>query len=76
MSTVRLGARTGTVTSFDDASGLGTISVSDIEAGDIAVPFHCITIADGSRSIEVGAVVTFDVIAKLGRYEAADIRPL
>ena len=70
MSPVRFGARSGTVTAFDDASGLGTIASDDVQ-----VPFHCIAIADGTRSIEVGTAVTFDLLAKLGRYEAADIRP-
>ncbi len=60
---------TGTVTAFDVASGLGTIAGP---AGD--VPFHCIEIADGSREIAVGAAVTFDLLPKLGRWEAAAIR--
>lgn len=81
MSSVRLGTRSGTVTAFDDASGLGTIRTGDgadtnVGDGDVELPFHCIAIADGSRSIDVGVQVTFDVIAKLGRYEAADIRPV
>jgi len=70
MSAIRFGARSGVVTAFDDASGLGTIGTDDLE-----IPFHCIAIADGTRSIEVGTAVTFDLLAKLGRYEAADIRP-
>ena len=36
-------------------------------------PFHCVEIADGTRSIAVGTPVRFDVLAKLGRYEAARI---
>jgi cold shock CspA family protein len=71
MSTVRFGTRTGTVTSFDEASGLGTIGSDDDQ-----IPFHCIAIADGTRSIAVGAAVAFELLAKLGRYEAADIRPV
>lgn len=62
--------RRGTVTAFDESSGLGTITTGD---GD-RHPFHCIEIADGTRSIEVGAEVSFDVLAKLGRWEAANIR--
>lgn len=61
---------TGTVTAFDAASGLGSISSAD--AGDHL--FHCIEIADGTRQIAVGAQVSFDLLAKLGRYEAANIR--
>jgi cold shock CspA family protein len=61
---------TGRVTEFDAAVGLGVItSDSGIEHA-----FHCIEIADLSRTIDVGAVVSFDVLAKLGRYEAANIR--
>ena len=61
----------GTVASFDREVGLGEIVG---EAGE-RVTFHCIEIADGTRDIEVGTVVQFDRIAKLGRYEAAAIRP-
>ena len=38
-------------------------------------PFHCVSIADGSRTIEQGAAVSFATLLKLGRHEAADIRP-
>jgi cold shock CspA family protein len=64
--------RTGVVVAFDARVGLG-----DIEADDGARhPFHCIVIADGSRSIEVGTRVSFDLLAKLGRWEASAIRPV
>ena len=63
-------ARRGTVTSFDESAGLGTIAGAD----GVDRPFHCIEIADGSRSIEVGAAVTFELLAKFGRWEAANIR--
>ncbi len=43
---------TGTVVEFDAAVGLGVI-----EADDVAYPFHCIEIADGSRDIAVGTAV-------------------
>jgi cold shock CspA family protein len=56
----------GTVTAFDDPRGLGTITTGD---GRI-YPFHCTQIADGTRTIEVGQAVRFDVLPKLGRYEA------
>jgi cold shock CspA family protein len=59
----------GTVTTFDKAVGLGEITSDD---GRI-VPFHCIVIADGSRHIPVGAIVEFDLMGKLGRYEATRI---
>jgi cold shock CspA family protein len=61
---------TGTVTAFDESVGLGTITSED---GSEHL-FHCIEIADGSRSIAVGAAVLFDLLAKFGRYEAAHIR--
>ena len=61
---------TGTVTAFDESVGLGTVTSED---GSEHL-FHCIEIADGSRSIAVGAAVLFDLLAKLGRYEAAHIR--
>jgi len=56
----------GTVTTFDKVVGLGEITRDD---GRV-VPFHCIVIADGSRDIPVGADVEFDLMCKLGRYEA------
>ena len=59
----------GTVTEFDAAVGLGTV-----EGPTGPVPFHCIELADGSRHVEVGARVTFDLLPKLGRWEAAAIR--
>ena len=61
----------GVVAEFDEAAGLGSI---DGEDGN-SYPFHCIEIADGTRAIDVGAEVEFDVLPKLGRYEAARIRP-
>ncbi len=63
--------RRGTVVEFDETVGLGTIVSGD--GGEY--PFHCIEIADGSRTIDIGADVSFDLLAKLGRWEAANIRP-
>ena len=61
----------GTVTDFDEPRGLGTI-----ESGGSEYPFHCTAILDGSRTIEVGADVTFQVRpAGMGRWEAAEIAP-
>lgn len=60
----------GTVTSFDDGAGLGVITD---EMGQLW-PFHCISIADGSRWIEVGQQVTFRDGLHIGRHEAVDIR--
>lgn len=61
----------GTVSAFDAQVGLGEV-VSEAGA---TYPFHCIAIADGTRRIEVGVGVTFEILAKLGRYEATAIRP-
>jgi len=61
--------RQGTVTAFDEPSGLGVVTGDD----GVDHPFHCIEIADGTRRIAVGAEVTFVRLAKLGRYEAAEI---
>jgi cold shock CspA family protein len=56
----------GTVTAFDREVGLGVITRDD----GWVVPFHCIVIADGTRDIPVGADVEFELMGKLGRYEA------
>lgn len=58
--------------SFDESVGLGTI-VDPVGGTDFL--FHCIEIADGSRSIAIGSEVDFDLLAKFGRWEAANIRP-
>lgn len=63
--------RAGTVVAFDASSGLGSVEADDGQGHD----FHCIEIADGSREIAVGTAVNFDLLAKFGRYEAANIRP-
>jgi cold shock CspA family protein len=62
----------GTVTSFDKAVGLGEITRDD----GWVVPFHCIVIADGSRDIPVGVDVEFELMCKLGRYEASTVAPV
>jgi cold shock CspA family protein len=61
---------TGTVTAFDAERGLGEVTAAD----STAYPFHCTVIADGTRTIQVGASVEFDVVAgRLGQWEAAAI---
>ena len=63
----------GRVDTFDDPEGYGTVTSSD-PAGTWF--FHCTAIADGTRSIEVGAEVAFEVVpGRLGRYEATNLRP-
>jgi hypothetical protein len=61
----------GVVAEFDAATGLGTLLGDD----GVQHRFPCIEIADGSRSIEVGAEVGFDLLPKFGSYEAARIGP-
>lgn len=66
-------AATGVVISFDDRRGIGVVSVDDSED---ELGFHCTAIADGTRTIEVGTPVAFEVVAgHLGRLEATAIRP-
>jgi len=61
----------GLVETFDEAVGLGHV----VSVDGRRFPFHCIAIADGSRTIAVGTPVRFDLLATLGRYEATSIRP-
>jgi cold shock CspA family protein len=62
---------TGVVTEFDDPAGFGTVTADD----GVEHFFHCTAIADGSRTIEVGARVAFEVVpGRLGRWEASDLR--
>ena len=62
----------GTVTAFDEAVGLGTVTGDGGEELD----FHCTAIADGSRRIAVGTPVLFDTApGHLGRMEAHAVTP-
>ena len=62
----------GRVSSFRDEEGLGQVTADDGRE----LEFHCTAIADGSRTIDVGRRVTFEVRpGHRGRWEAADIRP-
>jgi CspA family cold shock protein len=58
----------GVVIVFDEAAGLGVI-----RSGDTDYPFHCTQIADGGRTIDEGTAVQFELLARLGRWEAAAI---
>ncbi len=63
----------GVVTEFDELAGLGTISRND----GVALPFHCMAIADGSRTIDVGVEVAYRVCAaQKGRIEAIEVEKL
>ncbi len=58
------------MTEFDDPRGLGAIEADD----GTTYPFHCTALLDGTRTVAVGAAVTFAVRpAGLGRWEATQI---
>jgi CspA family cold shock protein len=63
---------TGRVVAFDERRGLGEVEATD----GTRYPFHCTQIADGSRTIAVGAAVEFEIApALLGRWQARPITP-
>jgi cold shock CspA family protein len=63
----------GDVAAFDEERGLGLVEYGHGRA----LSFHCTAITDGSRRIDVGAVVAFVVGAgRLGQLEARSVRPL
>jgi len=62
----------GTVTAFDEHRGIGELAGDD----GATYGFHCTAIADGTRTIDVGAAVEFEVVpGHLGQWEAAAIEP-
>ena len=61
----------GVVVAFDAAAGLGSVASPD----GARYVFHCVEIADGSRSIDVGTEVSFRQLPKLGAVEARCLRP-
>ncbi len=64
---------TGRVAAFDAHAGFGTVRAED----GTELFFHCTAIADGSRTIEVGTPVAFELVpGHHGRWEASGIRPL
>ncbi|CAN5783897.1 MAG: cold shock domain-containing protein [Ilumatobacteraceae bacterium] len=63
---------TGNVVEFDDHVGLGQVEAED----GTRYLFHCVEIADGGRTIEVGTRVEFDLMVKLGSPEASALRPV
>lgn len=63
----------GTVASFDDAAGYGTV----IDREGRAWFFHCTAIADRTRSIAEGTEVSFGIVAgRMGRWEADELTPV
>ena len=68
--TVPLSDGRGVVASFDDPRGIGVIRRDD----GTDYPFHCTAITNGTRTIEVGAVVSFSVApGRMGHWEAVAI---
>lgn len=61
----------GTVEVFDEGSGLGEVLLGDGRR----IPFHCVSIADGSRRIAPGTPVSVRVDFRVARLEAVDIAP-
>lgn len=60
----------GVVSAFDEEKGFGTVTGDD----GSELFFHCTQIVDGSRTIEVGTAVRYEVVAgHLGRWEAARV---
>jgi cold shock CspA family protein len=60
----------GRVIDFDEYVGLGHV---ESDEGSVHL-FHCAEIADGTRTIDVGALVEFDLMVKFGQAEAANVR--
>jgi cold shock CspA family protein len=63
---------TGEVVTFDDAAGHGSVRADD---GNQYF-FHCTAVADGTRTIAVGAKVAFEVVpGRRGQWEASGLTP-
>jgi cold shock CspA family protein len=60
------------VSDFDEHVGLGHVAAEDGRE----LLFHCVEIADGTRTIPVGQAVEFALRRKFGTDEAADLRPV
>ena len=72
MSTDQSARLFGAVTQFDDFIGLGEITDDRARIW----PFHCVSIADGTRTIAVGTKVSFTPAFRVARSEAVSITPL
>ena len=60
------------MTEFDEHVGLGHV----VDESGATMLFHCVEIADGTRTIRVGTDVEFELLRKFGRDEAAGLRPV
>ncbi len=79
------GIRFGRVATFDVRRGVGVVVdestfAEDSEADDLeraGLFFHCTAIADGSRTIECGQTVAYELSpGATGGWEATSVRPL
>jgi cold shock CspA family protein len=63
---------TGRVVAFDTDRGRGEIEADD----GTRLAFHCTQVADGSRTVPVGAPVRYVVLpGSLGAWEASEVAP-
>ena len=66
---------TGRVTDFDEHVGLGHVTADD----GTEHLFHCVEIADGTRTIAVGTAVEFELLRQVrsrrGRRHPAPLTP-
>ena len=58
----------GTVTEFDEYVALGVVTADN---GKV-YPFHCVSLLDGTRTVDVGQSVEFEVKFRVARYEAVE----
>lgn len=66
--------RSGSVIAYDEHAGLGRLR--DLADGS-ELDFHCTALNDGTRTVAVGAEVSFETAAgQAGRIEAANIDKL
>jgi cold shock protein len=62
----------GHIAEFDEHRGYGTVRGDDGSEHF----FHCTAIADGTRTIDVGTAVEYEVVpGRLGKWEATGLRP-
>ena len=62
----------GTVEEFDEAAGLGVIVDSDGRP----YRFHCIEIADGTRTIDAAQAVMFELLPRFGALQAGAVQKI
>ena len=60
------------VDEFDPKMGWGSVSV--LGTGEV-LGFHCLDIADGSRSIDAGQRVRCRRVGRLGHWQATELTP-